>query len=76
MQFLYDHGLLPKSRRRLNLLNLSPQAQADLQKAVARVLKKHAIAFEPTTAPEPSSTRLDMFTKVLEPILESEKDNH
>lgn len=72
MQFLYERDLLPKRRAQLNL---PPEARADLEKAVARVLKKHAIAFEPTTAPE-SSTRLDLFTKVLEPILESEKENH
>ncbi len=76
MQFLYDHGLLLKPRRRLNLLNLPPEAQADLEKAVAQVLKKHAIALEPATAPEPSSTQLDMLTKVLEPILETGKETH
>ena len=76
MQFLYDRNLLPKRRPQLSLLNLPPEARADLEKAVARVLKKHAIAFEPTTAPERRSTRLDLFTKVLEPILESEKENH
>jgi hypothetical protein len=76
MEFLYDHGLLLKPRRRLNLLNLPPEAQADLEKAVARVLKKHAIALEPATAPEPSSTQLDMLTKVLEPILEAGKETH
>ena len=76
MQFLYDRNLLPKRRPQLSLLNLPPEARADLEKAVARVLKKHGIAFEPTTAPERSSTRHDLFTKVLEPILESEKENH
>jgi hypothetical protein len=69
MQFAYDHGLLPKPQP---LPNLSPEAQADLAKAVARVRKKHAIDFRPKEAPRLSLSQIEMLVKGLEAPPEKE----
>lgn len=60
MQFTYDHGLLPKPQP---LPNLPPEAQADLEKAVARVRKKHGIDLGPKEAPRPSLSQIEMLVK-------------
>ena len=63
LQFAYDHGLLPKPQP---LPNLPPEAQADLEKAVARVRKKHGIDLGPKEASRPSLGQIEMLVKGLE----------
>lgn len=69
LQFAYDHGLLPKPQP---LPNLPPEAQADLEKAVARVCKIHAIDLGPKEASRPSLGQIEMLLKGLKALPQKE----
>ena len=69
MQFAGDHGLLPKPEP---LPVFPPEVQADLEKALAKVLKKHGIDLGPKETPRPSFNQIEMLIQTLK---EPEKEN-
>jgi hypothetical protein len=60
MKFTYDHGLLPEPQP---LPTLPSEAQADLKKAVARVLKRQGIDLGPKEAARPSLGQIEMLVR-------------
>jgi len=68
MQFVYEHGLLPKPEP---LPEFAPEVQADLGKAFARVLKKHGIALKDIEWPQPSPYQIQTLVQALK--LDKEK---
>jgi hypothetical protein len=59
LRFSYERHLLPKPEP----INLPPEVLADLDIAMARVLKKHKIEFSVQEAPRPSRAQNDMLAQ-------------